>query len=59
MSPLTTARRTVAEDVWQSYPELTEDEAVEYAVDHVDVEELDWNNPNAWAYQVVLLEAGR
>lgn len=54
-APTAAAYRIVIEDVRKDYDgELTDDEAVQFAVDHVDLEELDQYSPQGWAYRVVL-----
>lgn len=54
-APTAAAYRIVTEDVRKDYDgELTDDEAVQFAVDHVDLEELDQYSPQGWAYRVVL-----
>src|SRR5690348_10555953 len=51
---LATAIRLVVEDVRQSYPQMSEPAAIEHARDSVGVAELNWDEPNAAAWQLVL-----
>lgn len=51
---LATAIRLVVEDVRQSYPQMSEPAAIEHARDSVGVAELNWDEPNAAAWKLVL-----
>jgi hypothetical protein len=55
---LAVARGIVIADQRESYPDLTDDELVEHAVNTVDPNQVDEGDPTAEAYLLVLAEAG-
>lgn len=51
------ASEIVAHDIRQSYPEMTDAEALEHAINTVDPKNVDGDDENAEAYRVVLRSA--
>lgn len=49
-----TAKRIVADDQRQSYPEMTDAEAIQHARNVVNPDEINDDDPTARAYRIVL-----